>query len=453
MRNIVVLIPGIMGSRLTHKNAAGKVEEIWPGSPGDLIFPYKDFDKLNDATEGAIKATDIIRSSVIDVYGKFIEYLGTIGFRETGTPQSLWVYPYDWRVDNARSAQGLADLLTKIGSEKPEEEKAIHLIAHSMGGLVARYYLESTAFNAHPQKKLIKSLITLGTPHRGSPFALSAALGKEKRLFLSAKQVSIIANNPAFAALYQLMPTTEPFAWDGSPDRVMEPLDFETLTTKLSLQPVNAKAAVTFYNSLKSMPSQTGVRYFFFYGTRIETPTATRVRLSPVDREIIHWKQEGAGDGTVPIWSAHISGVQGYPVGGEHGSLFKDNSLRRMLENLLPTTRVLLAKVDEATLHLMKQVVEPTMGQSQAQLELTQATNTMSGTVEVIEVDINPTTGAVVQEKRTASARNFNYTGASIDMLRFLFVIPSNPGVYYLRINIDAPFMAKVDDIFIVQQP
>ncbi|MEC7987152.1 MAG: alpha/beta fold hydrolase [Myxococcota bacterium] len=42
-----------------------------------------------------------------------------------------------------------------------------HIIGHSMGGLIARHYIQS-----HGGHRRVKSLITLGSPHHGTPTAL-----------------------------------------------------------------------------------------------------------------------------------------------------------------------------------------------------------------------------------------------------------------------------------------
>ncbi len=44
----------------------------------------------------------------------------------------------------------------------------VDIVAHSMGGLISRYYLQS---NAYQQKQDIHKLITINTPHSGSPLA------------------------------------------------------------------------------------------------------------------------------------------------------------------------------------------------------------------------------------------------------------------------------------------
>jgi triacylglycerol lipase len=60
----------------------------------------------------------------------------------------------------ARAAQ-LRDF---IGAQSPEEP--VHVVAHSMGGLDARHMISRLDMAGR-----VLSLTTLGTPHRGSPFA------------------------------------------------------------------------------------------------------------------------------------------------------------------------------------------------------------------------------------------------------------------------------------------
>lgn len=57
-------------------------------------------------------------------------------------------------------------LATAIKRQLPDVEE-VHIIAHSMGGLDARYALAHDPALA----ERIKTLVTIGTPHRGSPVA------------------------------------------------------------------------------------------------------------------------------------------------------------------------------------------------------------------------------------------------------------------------------------------
>src|SRR5215207_6107385 len=64
----------------------------------------------------------------------------------------------------AGTAQRAAELQALIEKLSPREP--VHLIAHSMGGLDARYMISRLGMADR-----VLSLTTLGTPHRGSPLA------------------------------------------------------------------------------------------------------------------------------------------------------------------------------------------------------------------------------------------------------------------------------------------
>jgi pimeloyl-ACP methyl ester carboxylesterase len=168
MSEIVVFLPGIMGSEL---RLGGK--RIWPGSVGSLIGSYKQMEEL---LHPDLEPVDVIRSfSISEQYDAIFADLRKFGFEEK---KNLFPFPYDWRKSNSEAAGKLAVLLDGLVAQHPGAE--ITLVAHSMGGLVSRYYLESGKFDTGAGFAAVRRLITLGTPHRGAPLALSAAVGKEK---------------------------------------------------------------------------------------------------------------------------------------------------------------------------------------------------------------------------------------------------------------------------------
>lgn len=79
-------------------------------------------------------------------------------------------YYYDWRKQIASHALPLVDF---IDSRTIPNER-VHLVGHSMGGLVGRGYLESQGTNNR-----IDHLLTAGSPHQGVPFAYPAWAGGE----------------------------------------------------------------------------------------------------------------------------------------------------------------------------------------------------------------------------------------------------------------------------------
>jgi triacylglycerol esterase/lipase EstA (alpha/beta hydrolase family) len=197
MTHVAVLVPGIMGSELRLGSTV-----VWPGSLEELVLPYG---KMKELLRDDLVATDIIRKfSISHQYDDLIRDLGTCGFAESSNPPTLYVLPYDWRKANELAAKLLADLVDKAVSERDDAD--VTLIGHSMGGLVCRFYLESGSFTTRTGFSRVRNLVTLGTPHRGAPLALTAAVGLERRLFLNADQVLQLASDPRYPSLYQLLP-------------------------------------------------------------------------------------------------------------------------------------------------------------------------------------------------------------------------------------------------------
>src|SRR4029453_12469761 len=110
MTSVAVLLPGLMGSELWLED-----QLVWPGKPSELLLPYSKMDLL---VRSDLEARDVIRSySVSSQYASLIRDLEACGFREGRRPPTLFVFPYDWRKDNALSAAALADLLDRIVAE------------------------------------------------------------------------------------------------------------------------------------------------------------------------------------------------------------------------------------------------------------------------------------------------------------------------------------------------
>lgn len=77
---------------------------------------------------------------------------------------NLFAFPYNWRLSNVYSAM---ELKSKIDEVKVICDcDKVDIVAHSMGGLVARAYVEMGNYDND-----IDQLIFLATPHRGSPKA------------------------------------------------------------------------------------------------------------------------------------------------------------------------------------------------------------------------------------------------------------------------------------------
>jgi pimeloyl-ACP methyl ester carboxylesterase len=449
MTQLAVLVPGIMGSELRLGDRL-----VWPGPVADLVLPYY---RIDDLLRDDLVATDLIRSySISTQYQALIDDLGRCGFREHADPPTLWLCPYDWRKGNDLAAAQLADRVdAAVAAHRGQAE--VSLVAHSMGGLVGRYYLESGAFTDRPGFGAVRRLITLATPHRGAAAALPRVLGMEKTLWLSAAQVRQVASDPRYPAAYQLLPPWgEPFAWDERPGSEFRGLDlYDAGAPPLGLVAAHLEAARAFHGRLDPNKRPANVRYFCFSGTRQTTATVVHVYQAGSGFAVRKIEQEGGGDGTVPVWSSTLPGLQSMPVGGEHSVIYKTRDLRRTLGVLLgapPQTVAAFAPgVAVVEVALRERVAEPRRVVHVA-LTLEGGATDLDGELRVEQTEVAP--GAAAAVFHPVRSYPVRYAGLAAETLGLLLAAPDRPGLYrvayYPR---EQPMPAGSDDLFVQQPP
>ena len=112
-------------------------------------------------------------------------------------------FPYDWRRDNrvaARRLRALADEKLHAQRQRNPDAKLV-LVGHSMGGLVARYFLECLD-GWHDTRMLI----TFGTPHRGSLNALDFLVNGFVKKVGPLKVADLTDLLRSLTSVYQLLP-------------------------------------------------------------------------------------------------------------------------------------------------------------------------------------------------------------------------------------------------------
>jgi pimeloyl-ACP methyl ester carboxylesterase len=443
MTEVVILLPGIMGSVLKLGE-----EVIWPGSVASLLLPYK---KMKELMREDLVATDCIRSfSVTTQYQSLIDDLTTCGFSEPN--HTLVVAAYDWRKDNAESAKTLA---ASIDAAVTRHGAAVEitLIGHSMGGLVSRYYLESGQFNGRPGFGKIKRLITLGTPHMGAALALPLVLGYEKRLFLNKQQVLEATSDVRYPAAYQLLPPdSEPFAWDGDAGGRLSNIYDPNISERLGLVGGNLAATRRFRAALDLGRRPPNVRYFCFTGTRQTTAThvlvrpGTGTRLRPDKVE-----EEDSGDGTVPTWSGFLPGLQRQFVSGEHGTIYQTSGLRRVLATVLGKPGTLAGVPERVEVSVRDRVVEP--GHIvHVIVAFPQNVADFSGVLTIERAHTDPVTGKAIAFDPPRAVHPVTYKGLGMEVMSLVFDAPDLPGFYRIAFRDDPAVPPSGYDELIVQQ-
>lgn len=103
-------------------------------------------------------------------------------FSSENQPAYIMSFDYVTRLQEGPSILSIADQLEFEISEllKKRPYRTLRIVAHSMGGLVAREYILRSQTRAHPQLR-VTNLVLLGTPNNGSELAELARLVPEHR--------------------------------------------------------------------------------------------------------------------------------------------------------------------------------------------------------------------------------------------------------------------------------
>jgi hypothetical protein len=184
----LVVIPGAYGSMLRDAQSG---REIWPGPGWRLVLSrYEDlavaFDEDHlEPVAGAVEAPAVLPERLgQDFYGELLRTLERYGGYQRRTPgqapaaqRSYYVLSYDWRLDNTLAAQVLHGLIDQIRRDHRDASLAVDVLAHSNGGLVARYFARFGS-SALPelgppareagQSASIRRMLLVGTPNLGT---------------------------------------------------------------------------------------------------------------------------------------------------------------------------------------------------------------------------------------------------------------------------------------------
>jgi len=121
------------------------------------------------------------------------------------------VFDYDWRRDLQRTAADLDLLIESIRADHGDPELRVDIVAHSMGGLIARYFLRYGGADVLNDNELaptmygaakVRRAILLGTPNLGTVDAIRALI-QGRRLGLRTIDPETLASMPS---MFQLFP-------------------------------------------------------------------------------------------------------------------------------------------------------------------------------------------------------------------------------------------------------
>lgn len=307
----VIVIPGFMGSELFLGS-----EKVWP----DVRQIFKNPQLMKFTEDSQLKPNGLVDEVVIvpnlikqEQYGRLINYLCEALGYEVGA--DLLEFAYDFRQDVRISSRQLAQLIHdwNVGP--------VTLIAHSMGSLVSRYYVDQLGGEKH-----VERMILLGGPHFGAPKSIVNLAIDPKVLpfgLLGARIRDVLLTYPS---AYQLLPE-----YPCAKDQHGNVVDFLHDPSWLPEQYAPfLKNAAQFRSELKH---RAGVPTVCVFGYGLKTLMGVRVERnsSGICTKVEMTNEEG-GDSTVPEPSATLEGTEIHPIRQYHGTLHVDNDVRKRLK-------------------------------------------------------------------------------------------------------------------------
>ncbi|MCH9674129.1 MAG: hypothetical protein K0U93_22010 [Gammaproteobacteria bacterium] len=389
-RNPIIVIPGILGSKLIDRDSGQTVwgafdsESVNTDTPeGARLFSLpiradRELADLRDSVEpngvlDKVRVKLLGVSVAIRAYAGILATLGVGGYRDEALGLNAidygddhftcFQFDYDWRrdnVENARRLKAFIDEKRRYVQAAYKERYGIDaapvkfdIVAHSMGGLVARYFLR------YGEADLPKSgedapvtwagaddvgrLILVGTPNAGSLSALTQLINgyDAGRPLLPFYQSSILGT---FPAVYELLPRPRHggVVWDGDVSQPVSELydpalwkrfgwglasreeanvsflravlpdapdDASRRRDALALQAAILGRAKAFHAAMdRPATPPADLEMFLVAGDAVQTPSTISVDRNTGELEII---EHGSGDGTVLRSSALLDERKG----------------------------------------------------------------------------------------------------------------------------------------------
>jgi Lecithin:cholesterol acyltransferase len=385
----LIFVPGTMGSELYLKSDHQK---YWI-SPFTGTLIYNNYMTLDSSSgyylgDDAFSAKDALRKIAVPIpstddviiydtlienlkqYGGYKEYnlypsvwgiptpdeggcdTSQINLSDPSKNPTLFVFPYDFRKDNALSAEKLATFVNCVQQFHPNTP--INLLGHSQGGLVSRRYIID-----NPNDHGIEKLITIATPYLGAPEAIykmerggswkGDGWGDFKTIgfnvaAITPNQIKFLSKH--FKSVHQLLPSRAYFEINGErfglteigdvdgngiPDEIYDYDKFVNfMNNDFSTNP--GTTGKTFHDCLPENMTKcqddwrqdtSGIQYTHIIGQQLRNTTTISVGVkneiaivAPIGTGIhtiqrVFEPTKGLGDGTVPEISASRTNYDG----------------------------------------------------------------------------------------------------------------------------------------------
>ncbi len=346
LRGNIIFIPGIMGSELT----------VTDGGADDVV--WISFWRL---IRGGIKKLQLASDGVGEADSKFVVRPSGLD-KDSYAETILWLkaywnvelFAYDWRKDLDRAAEGLKDLVQTKFKDQP-----VHLVAHSMGGLVSRNFIRlyPKVWKAMSEPKKVQGgrLIMLGTPNYGSYAIAQAMVAQEKLVkWLAAADLrhdleEVLGILNGFVGSYQLLPS--PAKLSASEQRIYDPGAWG----RYPISAAHLNRARKFHVDLDVAATTDPERMAYIAGFNRETLNGVTIDGPGMFEFDITLK----GDGRVTHALGLLPGVPTYYIDEIHGDLQKNEQVLEAIDEILRTGKTGVLALEPVAVREIRSVASP----------------------------------------------------------------------------------------------
>ncbi len=231
-------------------------------------------------------------------------------------------FAYDWRLSMQEEAKRFA---ARLNDQLKASELPVRILAHSMGGLVARLaFAQSPDLWDRFRARRGNRLVMLGTPNKGSFSIVRLLMARERTTKMLAlldfknSELDLLAFIRRFPGILELLPLDEHLdIFDSETWEVLKQADSEGWMTPEKDDLAIARAT---WQLLKRAPID-GQRMIYVAGAADATPIGVEFN----DGQKVRFIATAQGDGRVPWATGVLPDVPTYYVPASHGDLPSHN--------------------------------------------------------------------------------------------------------------------------------
>jgi len=245
----VAFLPGHQASKLYRQQIFEN--QLWlPNLFGsDVPDLYHDTD--GNSIRGDVYTRDVISSALTyDVYGDFLDFLSSL--KADSVINDWKALPYDWRLDYddilaSGALIGSDNISYLVATSSPyiiqEIERLaetsangkVTIVAHSNGGLLAKYLVKKLNDENNPLVDTIDKLVLVAVPQLGTPKAIFSMLhGDESPLPIIISQEETREFSENMPSAYHLLPSEMYFTATSGPVAIFSETDEDNAIAKVA---------------------------------------------------------------------------------------------------------------------------------------------------------------------------------------------------------------------------